>query len=420
MRYLLLALQLILISCGGSDNKPVYDSHDFTVDKDAFQLDCEAADCPSFASLLLIGETGQCSGSLINKKYVLTNSHCLERNYTVGSDCSDVTSFFINKSGDTVYYDCKSIKILHHLTGRNTSKDYALIELKEAPVNIDSVKVSSFNSLPVDRTDVQLYTANILSGTSGIIRKRECMNRHRTFLNPSTKDTEGPMMALGYCDVISGNSGSGILNTQNELVGIVFAAKSKEANKNESNFQFTGVFGIGIQSSCLNLHPYVLKLNASDCNDQTSGDVELADAMYEDLSSRANTELIEKMFKEFINDTSVIWKISQISSDELRKIIASDSEEDDKELLTPKCVSVEALGKDHQISVYGSKNSKKALLLELNGALDLEYKITNQFVKISSYTIRVLDTDLGASTVRVLLKGSNELAEEFLDVPLCN
>ncbi len=422
MKQLSILCFLFLLSCGGK--KGYNDNHGY--DLRDLTLECPSGTCPSSVSLILIGSDSQCSGTLINKKYVLTNSHCLTNGYyDEGSDCSDVTALFLNNQGRTVKYTCKDIKVLNYLhDDENSKNDYALFELESAPKNIDSVKVSEDYNKPLDRDFVNLYVTNVTSNTTGVIKHHRCLNRHNTIYNITTTDSTAPLMALGQCPVIGGNSGSGILNADNELVGVVFAGADPDKSDSIYNIGSTEVkfpenFGVGIQSNCLELSPHVEGFDMHQCNAQEETQ-EMKEQYLEDHTSpiKEKNEMIK--YDRYRNDQHIRWKISEYSEQDYSDIINKSSETQiEREYLTPICIKSgdELVYKnEYKVPRYGAKSK-----IVINDSLDPIITDITEYRDRNGHDIQISESILsGFSVHRTQNRSILPRTEKFKNVPLCD
>jgi len=436
MKHFVILSLILFASCSSEPDYTTYDDYqnyyddyyyddegnlDYEVDHDNFTLDCQDGQCPSSVALIMMGRSGQCSGTLINKKYVLTNSHCLA-SYSKSSDCSNIKSYFIDNSGDTVQYRCSKIHVVHQLPEdkKDSVNDYALFELEKVPSNVDSVKISHKRDLPANNDLVNLYVTNVTSHSSGIIKHHECTNRHNTLLNISTQDSTGPLMALANCDVISGNSGSGILNTNNELVGIVFAGTNRGfsgISSQRNSLSMPQELGIGIQSQCLDLSPHIPSLNKVFCKDNTMQDDELEKALFMERALPALLEIQEEIFKDFLNDSNIHWKISDYTEQERVDILMTEGSKSG-DLITPVCLKTDS-ELVYQNSIYQPSNPDSMLKLELEDMLNLSITNASTMRSGAQYNVEIDKGLLSGYKVKVKEDKLFGESSTYKEIPLC-
>ncbi len=199
---------------------------------------CNPGDCPSFAAgLFAIGydESGRrgmhaCSATLVSANRILTNSHCVPDDlHHAGADCRGRIRFsFPNTShykGESVM--CGRVVAISLDTPRSDEPDWAVLEMVRTtprePVIWSPGEIPAGQPLNVYKFDFDLDTR--VTG-EGVLVPTKCQANTNYFKNNKNTGPIGPLVDISGCTekLIHGNSGSGLLNSSNELVGILSSA----------------------------------------------------------------------------------------------------------------------------------------------------------------------------------------------------
>lgn len=240
---------------------------------DASTVVCAEESCPdSVAKLTFYDrvdgeyEFGVCSGTLIAPGLVLTNSHCIPDSIAYpGADCSGQIE--VKYPGPKKFrVDAEMVKCQRVRSVYNQSlgePDLALIEVDFS--RIDRLKSAISANEPAIEDHVHAFTMNPSQNSPvGFIRKKTCklLEENNLFENEFTG--MGQVFTLGdqtsgSCRIISGNSGSGLFNDQNQVVGAVYAKVDEEPLKEllkntgfivKSFFSFNTI-GLAVNIKCL-------------------------------------------------------------------------------------------------------------------------------------------------------------------------
>jgi V8-like Glu-specific endopeptidase len=203
---------------------------------DKSSVTCGEVFCPNNIAKLTFYEKssdeyqfGVCSGTLIREGLILTNAHCVPKSIShPGADCSEkiqvkYPSRF--RSGKAEMVRCKRVRSIFNESLGNP--DLALLEVEASVLKRDPAKFATQE----DRygSSVYAYTMNPQrSKMRGVIRKKNCLLAKENNFYENEFSGTGPILSLGRknkrdCNIISGNSGSGLFNQRGELLGAIFA-----------------------------------------------------------------------------------------------------------------------------------------------------------------------------------------------------
>lgn len=168
--------------------------------------------------------SSMCSAFLIADDVLMTNSHCIwAGTISLEKTCQGLYFAFPAPLGQSQTALCS--KILwrdHHTNGRSRyhrgDNDFALIKLDRkiavTPLNLQ-------NKISVGQKVFPLVTDH-LNGFTARVTKLEC--------EVESIDKMGVAL-LKNCPVISGNSGSAVVNEELDVVGIIFASTDNKIRK---------------------------------------------------------------------------------------------------------------------------------------------------------------------------------------------
>ncbi|RZA00093.1 MAG: serine protease, partial [Proteobacteria bacterium] len=168
---------------------------------------------------------GQCTGWLIERNLVATNSHCITEEIAKAKDCGPTLAIKFprrdSKGVDT--YSCKKLLRKSDISGDALIQpDWAFFEIsadEQLPLRISRFGVA-------DETPLRSVRVDPTGGGSlgGDISEAYCKAVQNSVLNFGFKQNYSPTALAFGCSVMHGNSGSPIFNaTTGEVVGIAQA-----------------------------------------------------------------------------------------------------------------------------------------------------------------------------------------------------
>jgi len=247
--FLILISGFTVTACGKSDPKPS-DSNTFPTQTlyDAQQLASQAiAHCtdPSQCSPsvgMLIGTTQasayQCTAFLIAPDTVATNSHCIPDDLKrAGASCQDRIALVFPGFSQYTNLTTGCDHVISASTITDASKqnpDYAFIRLDTSvdrpTVQITRSGLSDGTTYTIDKMDP--YQGNGIP--EGYLHQATCKAVYNSVIETGGKTVTtatSPVLALADCDVIHGNSGSPVFDSNGNVPAIVFATiEPKEMN----------------------------------------------------------------------------------------------------------------------------------------------------------------------------------------------
>lgn len=235
------------------------------------ELRCDfEGECHSSVALIsIVTDQGlaRCSGVLISEDEVLTNDHCVglslsaaarpDRFEEIPCEGDIFASFAAHGEAGAVRAECQSIRFRSGERGIR-SVDYAVIRLKQKVPGrplIGFSKKGLSNEDEVGIFRVQMDGDTGFGGTQSLLR---CQASHRTFVYPQLDSADAPLMTLGDCPIVLGNSGAPVFNSAGELSGIIqgyLAVRQIETLENELREHLLdgtyGLTGVATQIHCL-------------------------------------------------------------------------------------------------------------------------------------------------------------------------
>ena len=279
----ILLSQLALFGCSKGDSSDSYqqDAQPHYIDTTGSdqakqtalsgQVSCassDAADCsPSVGMLVALTpptSVSQCTAFLVTPQIAITNSHCIPADLkAAGSSCSDrIWIYFPDVNG---YPQLRSgcSQVLTASTLPETTKavpDYAVIRLDQQvnrpPLTISRDGFKDQGEYRIVKIDPQSTTSAI-----GVMTRTICKAQHNSIIAPNSNDDKSANMAMGDCQILHGNSGSPLLDTQGQVHGVI-QLTFEESTLGAALLQFTlpmldgssiGTLSAGTSFACLNL-----------------------------------------------------------------------------------------------------------------------------------------------------------------------
>jgi len=192
------------------------------------RVTCEdAGNCnPSVGLLVARHQDGVsiCTAFLTGPSTVYTNSHCVPEDLKKGDSCEGKMEilFPATQSINEVKTSCKSVSLRsnHELPNVMLSQDIAILELKSpverSPLGISLKAVESGEEISI----VSMNPSSNSAPVGTISLERKCTAIGNTMFNADNTLGSSPILFFSDCKVISGNSGSPLIDS-NGLVRAV-------------------------------------------------------------------------------------------------------------------------------------------------------------------------------------------------------
>lgn len=272
---------------------------------------------------------GSCTWFIINKNQAITNSHCIPKKLKEDTalDCSKYLGGVIKTlKGDKRFY-CKKIVHVSKISDSHfNNPDYALIEINKTFPGISNFNFSRDGFKQAQTTTVHsidtIVTSNLLYGA---YRKKTCVSYQNSFFGAFISQFSSIIPIFDEdsysqnCNIIPGNSGSPVTDSQDSsnTIGVAFAS-SKEGKKIKGNsqFDFSQVTSFALISnfSCLDIKT----LNQDrdpDCSSLLKEEKVLKDDIRLDAVTKAALD-VEKGLKSIFETLSPVYryKLDQLDS----------------------------------------------------------------------------------------------------------
>lgn len=184
----------------------------------------------------------QCTGFLIAKNIVATNSHCIPNRFKQNTqiDCSESLAIRFSKndaSGNSIYSCKKIINFSENI--KLLDPDFAFFEIQETqrdPLSISKSGIKNNQSAIVFKITPRSDT------TGGTLESEACRIVMGSLLNPEANDSFSKTGLAVDCEGVHGNSGSPVLNNTGQVIGILQSHFTD--NYNDALTQNFGKFGL--------------------------------------------------------------------------------------------------------------------------------------------------------------------------------
>jgi len=241
---------------------------------------------------------GVCSGTLINQDTIVTNAHCIPSNISfAGAKCyGQILVQYPSISRGENYrseenVDCLTVEEVGDYF--KSGSDYAVLKIQKSKYIRKAVKVK--HGQMNDISNIYAYTMNpSKNDASGVIEKKKCRISKKNIYLGIGNQYQSDALIYGYdCQVVGGNSGSGVFNELGEMIGIIHSRLDigvikSEFRKREINYNFYNYMGLFVNIGCV----------PSLANQDT-----VQDCIVNDIDESELTEYIQER-KEFYDYTN--------------------------------------------------------------------------------------------------------------------
>lgn len=289
------------------------------------QVSCGSSDCPGFvAALFIIDEDdlgpfiSACSATLIKNNRLLTNAHCLPKKLKQpGASClGDIKVFFPESGGyQKESIDCDHILALSDDTAEEVEPDWAILKLAQKSLRpvVQTNKAGVGVGAPIHLYPVD-FDLEAKGGPRGVITQRDCVANSNHFKSLENIGPQSALFNFSQCSgrIHPGHSGSGVLNDNNELIGVLsFSRLVEESNAvwaQTLREQFPDIkqnFGGGTNLACIQA---LQKKSVSPlCSFPSTQDYKsLAQVYAELLQQHKNQSSYRQALEQALNDLQTI------------------------------------------------------------------------------------------------------------------
>lgn len=196
-------------------------------------IDRRTGSCPSGMARLFIvkGDSiNQCSGFLVSSNILVTNHHCI-------SSARDCDNTYIAVYNGYSYRKTRCEAVIRTFqdasssTDFNRGQDFAVVELSNV-MTATPFKMADPDNLNLkNRDEVTAWVVDHQSITRSRITELECEFVDQSGLD---EDDRHKSMILDDCPVISGNSGSPAVDSNNKVVGVIWGGTNDSQDANTS------------------------------------------------------------------------------------------------------------------------------------------------------------------------------------------
>ena len=203
------------------------------------QVNCQSRDpsqcSPSVGMLVTLATStsvSECTAFLVAPQIAITNSHCIPADLKKsGSACNDrVWLYFPDLNGfPQLRTGCSRILTATSLPEQASAvPDYAVIQLDQV-VERPVLKMSRDGFK--DGADYKIVKIDPQSSSAavGSMIQTTCKAIHNSIIVPYSDDNKSTNMAMADCEIVHGNSGSPLLDSQGQVQGVIQLTFEPEA-----------------------------------------------------------------------------------------------------------------------------------------------------------------------------------------------
>ena len=387
---------------------------------------------PSIA--MLVGTTAtsayQCTAFLIAGDIVATNSHCIPGDLKTPNAATNnrLSIVFPNVgSYSAKIVDTKQVISASQIDSTFKNADFAFIRLASA---VDRPALHITHDGLQDKAILKIEKMDPFQGNGipeAYLREDNCRVVYGSALTEAASSLQSPVMAIGDCKVVHGNSGSPMINSNGEVPAIVFAAMDNEAmDRLLSNSASLGLAKLDATDTPLGLATsyacFAVPNESPSSLNSSCGQPESAakSAGFSDQDKAAIKDRFEKSANQA--DPTLKWTISAVKAHKLNMFGSLEPDASSTVLvMTPECIrSEKALLDEVPHSFFGGYAEDEqqqvdqpmwTMQVGVNRYLQVEYRLIEAPSELEETGLLNFNPRQISKNHRAIFRSSNSRAE---------
>ncbi|MFT6069236.1 MAG: hypothetical protein ACJAT2_000287 [Bacteriovoracaceae bacterium] len=236
---LFLLLILALSSCGGSKNTgtpvdnvqifPSLEELQAALSESSVYCADQTNGCPTNVAKLTFWSKKEegfalavCSGTLVNKNFIITNSHCIPDNLNEGNACDKQILVQFPRTNNIPSEDIKCKNVVRLFPMKEGQPDLAVISIENSIHQRFETQIKKDQFFEGAKAVAFTMNPHPEFGMVGTIKRKDCKISHKSLLSTGGNESSGNVILSGDdCNIISGNSGSGLFNMEGKMIGVL-------------------------------------------------------------------------------------------------------------------------------------------------------------------------------------------------------
>lgn len=352
-----------------------------------YSVDCaDEKDCPDYVARLVLSDnyrSWSCTGFLIDPQTIATAGHCLPANISQpGQSCAGQIYALFPEQTSLTKTPLECDQVLEVQRGGEGDYDYAFLKLKESYPAPFVAKINRDHRLDGQKTVLYKVDPNLFDEKKSTLTKTTCELKDSSLLSLTFSSARSSQIQYSGCLTVQGNSGSPVMNSRGEVVGIHNASTkatsaislmlSQYAKPSNQMTEFSSATNFGCL--CPKGQSYQRCVLDTSCRSQNNQEFLLTnrqliiDRIWDrNQRSMAKLEVMTKSFDQ-LSDDLFEWQST---------LHFQHKDESFKLFLTQRPVCLKKQYKFSDIPFQGNKLIKKDIpFCELEMTLNKHYEIT--------------------------------------------
>jgi hypothetical protein len=316
----------------------------------------DASQCSPAVGMLVSTSSSsavQCTAFLISSNIVATNSHCIPDDLkAAGSACQERIALIFPEVGNypAVKTGCTQVISASTIDSTFKNPDYAFVRLD---ANVSRPILQITHSGLADNGIYQLDKIDPYQGNGipeGYLHQVQCKAIYGSLVTGGAASAQAPVMAMGDCAVVEGNSGSPLIDSNGNVPAVIFATindatlttlLSKDSNSGADQLDDSfAALGLATDYSCLSVPTDAADSDALPAACQTPVN-STANAATSGITAEASAE-IQKDFNAAAPSLppSMQWTTALIQGKEVNELGLFESDPNAILVIAvPKCIA---------------------------------------------------------------------------------